>query len=230
MEGVKRTVKLFSREPRERTRGHGHKLKYRKFHSKPKKKTDFSSCEVGETDLWRVWSLHPWRYSEPGWHGPEQPALLSPALTMGVDCMISRGILQPQLFFNSATATQNFSDTWGLSHYLQWPDLDKSTSELKTAINQSFLIAAVFLHFKYKTSPSSSIQISFFSLNYTDMIRYCKVKQPVFICIFLCNFINKKETNGFASLQKFTTSTIQNLKLKRAQKIAPINLVDLTDL
>lgn len=53
-EGVKRTVKLFSREPRERTRGHGHKLKYRKFHSKPKKKPDFSSCEVGETDLWRV--------------------------------------------------------------------------------------------------------------------------------------------------------------------------------
>lgn len=42
--------------------------------------------------------------------------------------------------------------------------------------------------------------------------------------------MNKKETNGFASLQKFTTSTIQNLKLKRAQEIAPISLAGATDL
>lgn len=70
----------------------------------------------------------------------------------------------------------------------------------------------------------------FFSLNYTDVKGYCKVKHLIFVCIFSCNFINKKKTNGFASLQKFTSSTIPNLKLKRAQEIVPISLTGVTDL
>lgn len=94
MEGVRTTVKLFSREPRERTRGNG--LKYWN--------TENSTLNHNPNNKKRTWLLFLW-----GWWNSslesakstsleilktylawsQTPALHNPALTMGVNCLIS---------------------------------------------------------------------------------------------------------------------------------------------
>jgi len=44
-----------------------------------------------------------WRYSKPSGNGPEQPALVDPALSRRLDQKISRGAFQPWPCFNSTT-------------------------------------------------------------------------------------------------------------------------------